>query len=66
MHVIGLGTLPGMISAGLLSNSLQRLFARANIRKVFAIIIIVFGIASPWIQFRHQMPAGATDMQHMH
>ena len=62
----GLGTLPGMISAGLLSNSLQRLFARADIKKAFAIIIICFGIASPWIQFSHDMHDGSTGMQHMH
>lgn len=55
MLCFGLGTLPGMISAGLLSNALLRLFARAGIRKGFAIIIICFGIASPWIQFSHQM-----------
>jgi len=66
MFSFGLGTLPGMISAGLLSNSLQRLFARASIRKVFAIIIIGFGIASPWIQLSHQMHDSAADMQHMH
>ena len=55
MLSFGIGTLPGMISAGLVSNSLRRLFARANIKKVFAIIIICFGIASPWIEFTHQM-----------
>ena len=65
MISFGLGTLPGMIGAGLLSNSLQRFFSRANIRKVFAVIIICFGIASPWIQFSHQMHA-ATDVHHDH
>lgn len=65
MLSFGLGTLPGMISAGLLSNSLQRLFARANIRKIFAVIIICFGIASPWIHFNQTMHNAATGTHHI-
>lgn len=66
MFSFGLGTLPGMISAGLLSNTLQKLFSKANIRKVFAVIIICFGIASPWIHFGHQMHDASSATQHMH
>ena len=65
MFCFGLGTLPALIGAGLLGDTLQRLFTRANIRKVFALIIIAFGIVSPWLQFNHHMPDAVHDMQLM-
>ena len=65
MFCFGLGTLPSLITAGLLGDSLQRLFARAHIRKVFALIIISFGIVSPWLHFNQPLPGAGHDMQHM-
>ena len=66
MLCFGLGTLPGMITAGLFSGSLQQLAMRANIRKVFAVIIIGFGLLSPWIQLGHHTHAATTEIQHVH
>lgn len=62
MFCFGLGTLPSLIAAGLLGDVLQRLFVRANIRKVFALVIIAFGIVSPWLQFDHHMPIAVHDL----
>lgn len=53
MFCFGIGTLPGMVTAGILSGSMQRHASRAYIRKTFAIIIIIFGVISPWLQIGH-------------
>ncbi|MBF8269679.1 MAG: rane protein [Gammaproteobacteria bacterium] len=66
MLCLGLGTLPGMITAGLFSSSLQQLATRANIRKVFALIIICFGLLSPWLQPDHHTHATTPEIQHVH
>ena len=66
MLCFGLGTLPGMITAGIFSGSLQRLAARANIRKLFALIIICFGLLSPWIQTDLHTHTASPTGQHSH
>ena len=66
MFCFGLGTLPGMITAGLFSNSLQQLALRANIRKIFATVIIVFGLISPWLNVSHQAHETSSSVQHHH
>ena len=53
MFVFGLGTLPGMITAGSLGSSLFELFRKTGIRKIAGLIIIVFGLASPFLQTQH-------------
>jgi len=53
MFFFGLGTLPSMITAGALSSNLFEHFKKAKIRKVAALIIIIFGLASPFIQLQH-------------
>jgi sulfite exporter TauE/SafE len=44
--VFGLGTLPGMLTAGFLGNELVRLLKRPALRKAGGLIIIIFGIIS--------------------
>lgn len=53
MFVFGLGTLPGMITAGSLGSSLRETFTRPAIRRIAAIIIICFGLASPFLPAQH-------------
>lgn len=53
MFVFGLGTLPGMITAGSLGSSLFELFRKTGIRKIAASIIIIFGLVSPFLQVHH-------------
>jgi uncharacterized protein len=50
MLAFGIGTLPGMISAGSLGNSLFEQFKKIKIRRIAALIIIIFGLASPYLQ----------------
>ena len=54
MFFFGLGTLPSMITAGSLSSSLFEHFRKTKIRKIAAVIIIIFGLASPFIQLQHK------------
>lgn len=51
MLCFGLGTLPGMITAGMAAGRLRNWLHRAMIKKTFAVIIILFGLASPWLHF---------------
>jgi len=44
LFVFGLGTLPGMMTAGFLGNELSRLLKRPTVRKAGGLIIIIFGI----------------------
>ena len=53
MFVFGLGTLPGMITAGSLGSSLFELFRKRHFRRIAALVIIIFGLASPWLQPQH-------------
>ena len=53
MFAFGLGTLPGMITAGSLSSSLFEQFRKTGIRKIAALIIIIFGLVSPFLQVQH-------------
>ena len=53
MFVFGLGTLPGMITAGSLGSSLLEMFRKAGIRKIAALVIVCFGLASPFLQSQH-------------
>jgi hypothetical protein len=62
----GLGTLPGMITAGLFSGALRELAARTNVRKVFAAIIIIFGLLTPWLPSADHNHDTATPTDHTH
>jgi sulfite exporter TauE/SafE len=66
MFCFGLGTLPSMITAGLLGDALQQLARRANVRKVFGSVVIVFGLLSPWLQPVQHPHSPAPTEQHRH
>jgi len=46
MFGFGLGTLPSMLAAGLFAYQLRRLFSKLSVRRIFATILIIFGIWS--------------------
>ena len=53
-----LGTLPSMVTAGMAAGVLHRWLQRAAVKKTFAVIIILFGVCSPWLHTSmHHMPA---------
>lgn len=68
MFCFGLGTLPGMITAGLAAGRLRNWLHLAVIKKTFAVIIILFGLASPWLHLAmHGGPGHAQDsVGHQH
>ncbi len=53
MFAFGMGTLPGMVTAGVMGNRLLDLLKQAQIRIWAGIIIIFFGIASPFLVTGH-------------
>jgi hypothetical protein len=53
MFAFGAGTLPGMVTAGIMGNKLMELLKQAQIRIWAGIIIILFGIASPFLVTGH-------------
>lgn len=66
MLCFGLGTLPGMITAGILSSSLQKFASRDKIRKLFGLFIICFGLISPWIEVHQHDRATGPEIHHAH
>ena len=46
MLAFGLGTLPGMVAAGLVSNHLTRFFTKRYIRQVMGLLLISFALSS--------------------
>ena len=53
--MFGLGTLPGMFTAGIVSNQVINLARQQTLRKAAGIVIIIFGIASPFIYSDHHL-----------
>ena len=66
MLSFGVGTLPGMIAAGLAAGALRQMLRRAALRRGLALIVIVFGLASPWLHLATHGDSGAAPMSHMH
>jgi hypothetical protein len=76
MFGFGIGTLPAMISTGLLAAQVNKLLQRQAVRKVLAMLIILFGLwtiigALPHaMHTNHQSPAATPgenhDMDHTH
>ena len=58
MFGFGLGTLPSMLSAGLFAYQLRRLFSKLSLRRVFAIILILFGLWSLPVHWSQWMGDG--------
>lgn len=46
MFGFGIGTLPSMLAAGLFAYQLRRIFSKLSVRRIFASILIIFGIWS--------------------
>lgn len=68
MFSFGLGTLPGMFVAGMAGTSLRRQFEKKNTRRIAGAIIILFGIASPFIYSsmpEHQHQYNHNVMEHL-
>ena len=65
MFAFGMGTLPGMVTAGVMGNKLLDLLKQAQIRIWAGIIIILFGIASPFLVTGHHDHQGH-DHNHNH
>ena len=55
MFVFGLGTLPGVLSAGIMGSSLVEIFKRKPSRVIAGIIIISIGVVSLFIPFDHSL-----------
>jgi sulfite exporter TauE/SafE len=53
MFAFGLGTLPGMVTAGIMGNRLLDLLKHAQARIWAGVIVILFGIASPFLVTGH-------------
>lgn len=51
MVSFGLGTLPGMVTAGIIGGSLLQFMKYKSVRTWAGIIIIIFGITSPFIHY---------------
>ena len=61
MFVFGLGTLPGVLSAGIMSSSLVEIFRKKQSRILAGAVIITIGVISPFIPFDHTL-----HQQHQH
>ena len=66
MFSFGLGTLPGMITAGLAAGQLRNWLHRVAIKRTFAVIIILFGLASPWLHLTLHGAAGQLTLPAVH
>ena len=68
MLCFGLGTLPSMITAGMAAGGLRRWLQRAAVKKSFAVIIILFGVMSPWLHMTLHNATGnaTTPASHQH
>jgi len=53
MFGFGVGTLPSMMAAGLFAYQLRRIFSKLSVRRVFASILIIFGIWSLPVHWGH-------------
>ncbi len=53
MLVFGFGTLPGMITAGIAGTGVMVYLKRKDIRRWASVIIILFGLASPFLYTQH-------------
>ena len=53
MFAFGVGTLPGMITAGIMSSKLQDVLKQKVFRVWAGVIIILFGVASPFFYATH-------------
>ena len=50
MMSFGLGTLPGMVTAGIIGGRLQQVLKHKSVRSWAGIIIVIFGVTSPFMQ----------------
>lgn len=66
MLSFGLGTLPTLIATGMAAGMLQNWLRRSLIRKTFAVIIMLFGAASPWLHIPMQADTGSTPASSVH
>jgi len=66
MFCFGLGTLPGMITAGLAADRLRNRLQRGAIKKIFAVIIILFGLVSPWLHLTMHGGTGHASIPAVH
>lgn len=63
MLAFGVGTLPAMVGAGYAGVVSRLKLVSTQLRKAFAIAIIIFGCVSPWIYYHH-MDTGETGQSH--
>lgn len=66
MLCFGLGTLPGMVAAGLAAGGLRGRLQRAALKKGLAVLIILFGLASPWLHLASHDGIGSAPVPHIH
>lgn len=67
MFSFGLGTIPSMYSAGLAGTSVFNMGKRQKLRKMAGIVIMIFGLISPFISItHHHMDDASGSYQHRH
>ncbi len=74
MLAFGLGTLPGMITAGLTASTTLRWLKKTHLRRLMGVIVILAGLFSVWItlsagdhhQHAHPRATQAPDHEHSH
>ncbi|WJW75453.1 sulfite exporter TauE/SafE family protein [Thiohalobacter sp. IOR34] len=69
MALFGLGTLPGVLTMGLMTGWSTRLMARRDLRRVIGVLLVLFGLASLWFAPQHEGHAGheaANDPHQLH
>jgi len=64
MAGFGIGTLPGMLAAGLFAYHLRRWFSRLSVRRTFAIGLIIFGLWSIPISWAKLFPEQPDSLTH--
>jgi uncharacterized protein len=68
MFIFGLGTLPSMLSTALASNAIMKISKMAKYRLLAGVLIIILGLASPFLQLSMLEKSGDAphSMEHSH
>jgi len=67
MLAFGAGTLPSMLSTGLLGGSVQGVLHSPALRRVLGVMVIGLGLGSPWLaQQGHDHQSGSVPVHQHH